>query len=184
MEIDPKQACHIYLITYSQADLSKFPTRESFGNAIPIAFNSSSKVKPTHWACCVESHEDSESFHYHVLLALSGPKRWLEVKQSLQERFGVVVHFAENEGGYYSASWYVCKHDNAVFHSETHPNLNGAGSPGTKKAMHGYTKRHRSQAQQKIENSNLTVTNEEEPISSKKKKKPSSDNNRSVRHLH
>ena len=95
-----------------------------------------------------------------------------------------MVHFAENEGGYYSTYWYVYKHDNAVFHSETHPNLNGAGSPGTKKAMHGYTRRHHSQAQQKIENSNLTVTNEAEPISSTKKKKPSSDNNRSVRHLH
>ena len=81
-----------------------------------------------------------------------------------------MVHFAENEGGYYSTYWYVCKHDNAVFHSETHPNLNGAGSPGTKKAMHGYTRRHHSQAQQKIENSNLTVTNEAEPISSTKKK--------------
>ena len=80
MEIDPKQACRIYLITYSQADLSKFPTRESFGNAIPIAFNSSSKVKPIHCACRMENHEDSESFHYNVLLALSGPKRWLEVK--------------------------------------------------------------------------------------------------------
>ena len=90
MEINPKQACRIYLITYSQVDLSKFPTRESFGNAIPIAFNSSSKVKPTHCACRMENHEDSESFHYNVLLALSGPKRWLEVKQGLQ---GLVLWF-------------------------------------------------------------------------------------------
>ena len=47
MEIDPKQARRVYLITYSQADISKFPTRESFGNAIAMAFKSSSKVKPT-----------------------------------------------------------------------------------------------------------------------------------------
>ena len=40
MEIDPKQTCRVYLITYSQADLSKFPRRESFGNAIAMAFNS------------------------------------------------------------------------------------------------------------------------------------------------
>ena len=43
-----------------------------------------------------------------------------------------------------------------------------AGLPGTKKAMHGYAKRCPSQAQQKIENSNMTVTNEEEPTTSKK----------------
>ena len=89
-------------------------------------------------------------------------------KRSLQEKFGVVVHFAENEGGYYSAYRYVCEHDNEVFHSESHPNLIEAGSPGTKKAMHGYAKKRSSQAQKKIENSNPTVTNEEEPTTSKK----------------
>ena len=40
METDPKQTCCIYVITYSQADLSKFPRRELFGNAIAMAFNS------------------------------------------------------------------------------------------------------------------------------------------------
>ena len=80
MEIDPKQARLVYLITYSQANLSKFPKRESFGNAIAMAFNSSSKVNPTHWDCCMENHKDGESFHYHVSFALSGPKRWLKAK--------------------------------------------------------------------------------------------------------
>ena len=49
MEIDATQACQVYLITHSQAELSKFPTRKSFGNAIAIAFNSSSKVGPVTW---------------------------------------------------------------------------------------------------------------------------------------
>ena len=68
MEIDPKQARRVYLITYSQADLPKFPERKLFVNAIAIVFNSTSKVKPTHWTCCMESYEDGESFHYHVHL--------------------------------------------------------------------------------------------------------------------
>ena len=87
MEIDAKQARRVYLITYSQAGLaglSKFPMRQSFNNDITIDFNSSSKVKPTHWACCMESDEDGESFHYHVSLALSDPKRWHQAKRSLQ----------------------------------------------------------------------------------------------------
>ena len=79
-----------------------------------------------------------------------------------------MVHFAENEAGYCFVYRYVCKHDNKVFHSESHPNLTEAGSPGTKQAMRGYAKRRRSQAQQKIENSNPTVTIEEEPTTSKK----------------
>ena len=169
MESDPKQARRVYLITFSQADRSKFPTRELFGNAITMAFNSSNKVKPTHWASCMKSHEDGKSFHHHVSLALSGPKTWLEAKRGLQEKFGVAVHFSENEGGYYSAYRYVCKLDHEVFHSDSHPNMTEAGSSGTKKAIHGYPKRRRCHAQQKIENSNLTVTNEEEPTTSKKK---------------
>ena len=55
-----------------------------------------------------------------------------------------------------------------MFHSESDPNLTEAGSPGTKKAMQGDAKRRRSQAQQKRENSNPTITNEEEPTTSKK----------------
>ena len=48
-----------YLITYSQADLLKFPTRESFALAVVDAFTSErSQVKPQHWACCVEQHSD------------------------------------------------------------------------------------------------------------------------------
>ena len=79
----------------------------------------------------MESHEGGESFHYHIPLALSGPKRWLQVKRSLPKDFGVVVYFAENEGGYYSAYKYVCKHGNEMFHSESHPNLTEAGLWGT-----------------------------------------------------
>jgi len=48
-EIDPSQARRVYLITYYQANLEKFPTRESFGRVVARAFiNSSYKVRPTH----------------------------------------------------------------------------------------------------------------------------------------
>ena len=38
-----------YLVTYSQADIEKFPTRESFGKMMEEEFNSgSSQVKVSH----------------------------------------------------------------------------------------------------------------------------------------
>ena len=33
-----------YLVTYSKADMSKFPTRDSFGEAVVSCFNTSGKV--------------------------------------------------------------------------------------------------------------------------------------------
>ena len=73
-----------YLITYSQADLSKFPTRESFAAAICEVFTSErSKFRPQHWACCLENHAD-QGFHCHMTLKLTGPKKWLECKRAQQ----------------------------------------------------------------------------------------------------
>jgi len=170
-EIDSSQARRVYLITYSQADLNKFPTRESFGRVVAGAFtNNSFKVRPTHWACCLEQHQDGQSVHYHVALALSGPKRWLDAKRRIQAQHGVVVHFAENDGEYHSAYKYVCKSDNAVFHSEGHPNLAEVGSPPTKKAMRGYHKRRASKAATANVATAEVLTTEvaEEPCASKK----------------
>jgi len=67
----------------------------------------------------------------------------------------VVVNFVENDGGYHSAYKYVCKNDNAVFHSEGHPNLAQVGSPATKRAMRGYHMRR---------SSNKTARTEEVPV--------------------
>ena len=44
-----------YLITYSQIDKSKFPTRERFANAIVNTFNEAEgKVYVKYWTCCLE----------------------------------------------------------------------------------------------------------------------------------
>ena len=67
-----------YLITYSQADLLKFPSRKQYGKCIKTHFNKGSgKVKVQHWACSLEKHQNGRN-HYHVALKLTGPKR-LEV---------------------------------------------------------------------------------------------------------
>ena len=49
-EIDGTKPRRSYLITYSQAGLQKFPTRESSGEAVAADFSSSkSKVVPVVW---------------------------------------------------------------------------------------------------------------------------------------
>ena len=41
----------VYLITYSHADLEKFPSRYSFAEAVVCSFNSFN-TKVEHWVCC------------------------------------------------------------------------------------------------------------------------------------
>ena len=75
-----------YLVTYSQADLVKFPSRQSFGEAVEAAFNAASgKDGVNYWACCKENHETAGQ-HYHVSIKLSAPKRWNLLS----------VHFSKN----------------------------------------------------------------------------------------
>ena len=58
IELKTSQAQRTYFVTYSQADLSKFPTRQSFGEQVVAYFNAGlGKVEVEHWACCQESHD-------------------------------------------------------------------------------------------------------------------------------
>ena len=116
-EIDGTKPSRSYLIPYSQADLQKFPTRESFGEAVAAAFSScKSKVVPQHWACCMEKHSD-HGYHYHASLKLSGTKKWLEAKRTLEAQHRISVHFSDHNG-YYSTYRYISKYDENISHSE------------------------------------------------------------------
>ena len=47
-----RTARQTYLITYSQADLTKVRSRKDFGRLLKTAFNRrSGKIKVLHWAC-------------------------------------------------------------------------------------------------------------------------------------
>lgn len=136
-EVDERAVRMVYLVTYSQADLIKFPTRQSFGQAVQEAFDAGSgKVKTVHWATCLEKHQ-RRGYHYHTAIKMSGGKRWPAVKQYLNDIFGIVCNFTERHGGclYINAYRYVTKKDNQIFHSDGHPNLRDIGSPRTKKCV-------------------------------------------------
>lgn len=153
-----------YLVTYSQADLQKFPTRESFATAVCNCFDEgSSKVKVNYWVCSLEPHENTSGFHYHVALKLTGPKRWNAVKQKLQQNHGIVVHFSSTHNMYYDAFKYVTKSDREYVKSEDHPLLEDIGSPRTAEGVKQFRKRSRPSA------SASTSTNDKEERPPKRK---------------
>ena len=137
-----------YLVTYSKADLTKFPTRKGFGKYIKKNFNSSSgKVKVQHLAYAKEKHQNG-GVHYHVALKLTGPKRWKSVKESISLKEGIVVNFSDNHDNYYPVHRYICKNDDSVHHSKHHPNLDNVASPRMKKSTQAYRQARKSYAQE------------------------------------
>ena len=132
-----------YLVTYSQADPGKFPTRLSFGSMLESEFNSGSgKIKVSHWACCREEHAE-EGFHYHCCVKLSGVKKWLSVKKNIENKHRIIVNFSDTHNHYISAYRYVCKEDTDVQHSIGHPDLSEVGSPRTKASTAAYRRKRK-----------------------------------------
>ena len=96
-----------YLITYSQADLLKFHSREEFGKCIKNHFNKGSgKVKVQHWACSLEKHQNGRN-HYHIVLKLTGPKRWKSVKEKITSTERIMVNFLDQHDNYHSPYRYI-----------------------------------------------------------------------------
>jgi hypothetical protein len=120
---NPRSGRRQYLITYSQADINKFITRESFGKMLENKFSAgTSKVK--------EPHEEND-FHYHCCLKLTGVKKWLSIKIAITKKHDIVVNFSDHNQ-YIYAYRYVCKTDKEIAHSDNHPDLSEVGSPRTK----------------------------------------------------
>lgn len=125
-----------FLLTYSRADLTRFPTREGFAQAVVEAFNSgNARAKVDYWVCAREPHELTTGFHYHMAVRMSHPKRWNMVKRLLVENHGIVVNFSTTHNMYYYAYRYVTKTDSDFIRSDGHPPLETIGSPKTKKCV-------------------------------------------------
>ena len=69
----------VYLITYSRADTVKFPTRESFGEAVLEAWKFCG-IDILQWVVCIEahanadchSHDQMNKYHFLLLKVLDG----------------------------------------------------------------------------------------------------------------
>ena len=82
-----------YLVTYSTVDLELFPTTASFGNATVEAFNKGTgKFKAQYFGAALQNHKD-DGKHYHVVIKVDGPKRWLSIKNILTTSYDIMVNF-------------------------------------------------------------------------------------------
>ncbi len=137
-ELHSRTVRSTYLITYSRANLEKFPTRESFSDSVVNSFHqeSAGKARVDHWVCSAEKHADGAT-HYHMAVKLSQQKRWKSAKIFLMKKHGVSVHFSSKHDDYYSAYTYVTKEDRQVLESDPHPNLKDARSLKKKSLYEG-----------------------------------------------
>ena len=135
--MEPREQRRAFLITYSQADMTKVPSCLRFSEIVIEAFNScSSNRKIVQWACCMEEHADGGK-HYHLAILFSGSRRWLSIKNAVQQAHGISLHFSCQHVGYIAAYRYVLKDKQVseVVHSPDHPNLGQINVNKTKGAM-------------------------------------------------
>ena len=73
LELDPRQVRQVYLVTYSQANTTKFPTRRSFAEVVVRSFSQRSETV-LQWCCAQENHQRS-GVHFHVAIKLNKNQR-------------------------------------------------------------------------------------------------------------
>lgn len=166
MLLTPQQVRSVYLLTYSQADLSIFPDRESFASAVCEAVSKCEgpKVKIMQWICCQESHKKGGK-HYHMAVKLNKIKRWLPIRHFLKSKWNVDVHFSNRHVNYYSAWLYTTKEDQNFLQSSGHPDLTNSGPPRTMSASQARAKRLRANIGHSSTDSSLS--GEEERLTEK-----------------
>lgn len=143
-----RDSCRTYLLTYSQADLVRYPTCKDFTDSVLEAFScGSSKSTVQQWATCMEKHEMTGGYHYHMCVKLSATRRWKPVFEYLYKNFQISVNFSSKSYGYLAAYRYVCKDKttDSVLHSPNHPNLTAVKSPSSKKGTKASAKKAKKQ---------------------------------------
>ena len=113
-ELKTNENQRVYLVTYSNAKETLFPTRKSFGQAVVRAFGGHIV---NFFSVARELHADGTSFHYHVAICLKEARRWKRAKDHLLENHNVTVNFKESpKDGFYARAWnYINKEDKSVF---------------------------------------------------------------------
>lgn len=126
----------VYLITYSQADILKVPSRERFGEIIAAEFNRSNDDIVKHWVSAAELHAKG-GIHYHCAIKLKCPRRWSQVRNNLSSKYKIEVDFTEWHDMYHDAFSYVIKQDAHYVTSPGHINLDNNPPPRTAAAVKG-----------------------------------------------
>ena len=126
-----------YLLTYSQADVDKFPECLSFSKCVLQVFQiGKSKSVVKEWACSEGLHANVGK-HYHMPVDLSGTRRWKPIKDEIYKKHGISVHFQSKSCGYVATYHYFIKEKPIcnILDSNRYTDLASIGSPRTKNAM-------------------------------------------------
>ena len=125
----------IFLLTCSQADLEKFPTRQSFADVVFECF-AARNIRISMWVASLERHKNG-GFHYHMPVKLFGKSRWLRVRREIFSRYAINVNFNDDEedsgNTYFTAYKYVVRSDSDFLTSLDHPEMTAL--PRTDKAI-------------------------------------------------
>ena len=137
----------IFLVTYSQADTVRFPTRKSFARFVVTAFNHGvGKAKVVKWAVCREPHVEG-GVHYHVSIKMNDLKRW-SMAQRWMAGNGVHCDIQDQHDHYVSMYRYVMKMDELAVDEEgktpANNHLQTIASPKTKSCNAANRKRRGS----------------------------------------
>ena len=75
-------------------------------------------------------------YHFHMAMKLAKKARWLQVRNYLDDKFGIKVNFtdSDSQGTYFSGYQYVTKDDNEALHSPGHADLTN-DTPRTESAI-------------------------------------------------
>lgn len=117
--VDKEIQRRAFLVTYSDANMKRYPTRDSFAQVVLTAFNKNEALVHE-WCCSEEPHETPGQYHYHMAVNLLKPKRWYSVKVDIQKCAGIVVNFANEGLGYAWAVRYAAKVDTTPLYSVGH----------------------------------------------------------------
>jgi len=123
--LSSRQVRSVYLLTYSQADVDVVPSREEFSRVVLDSFKNAdpcSHCEVVQWVCSQELHKDG-GIHYHMAVKLSARRRWLKVRNYMDDKFSVKVNFSNHHHNYYSAWQYTTKEDSSYLESPNHPDL-------------------------------------------------------------
>lgn len=166
--LQPRQLRTTYLITYSQADLTRFPDREDFARLVVGLFNETEGVgRVDYWVCGKEEHRNTSGYHYHLALKLTDGIRFDSVQARLVEENDVKVNFRDDYDLYVYAQRYCVKEDDGAVYSPNHPPVESMKSPRTKKAVAQRRANARARREAREQDVNEQDVNEQSTASSR-----------------
>ena len=107
-----------------------------------------------------------------MAIKLSRPQRWLSVRQLIQTRYGINVHFSNRHVNYFTAWQYVTKEDDEVLLLPDHPDLWNRGPPATLAASETVVEERRGRQEQEMEVEQSVEEDSTTSSASKKRKRP------------